>query len=263
MNYQIPSGITKTDEQSIYAIHNMISSIQHMTKEDIRNIDERSSLITIPIPHIDEANSLKNIIYTSIRRSFGFKDRDTKIGLIYCGDVGGTRSSLSKDLDWNNPHIHATMFLPNHVAPQSAKDHRRMNISLNHELLSIREVKEAWNRGYDIDVRKYDPEKGSLFDMMSYVYKAETRFIHQQANKFTTWTFPYDYRTKTNQIVDLLNPDVQNLLFKLHLYPEFILANPRLDRLTPIQLQCRWMYESASTNIDRRRIKQRFIRLVT
>jgi hypothetical protein len=93
------------------------------------------------------------------------------------------------------------MFLPHKVAPQSEKDHRRMNISLTHELLSIREVKVAWNKGRDIDIRKYDPTRKSIFEMASYSYKAETRFIPQQATKFTTWTFPYDHKSG-NKVVD-------------------------------------------------------------
>jgi hypothetical protein len=74
MNKHTPNEITKTDQQMIQAIHNVISSIQHMNQEDIRNIDERTYFLTIPLPHIDEANRLKNIIYTSIRQSFGYKE---------------------------------------------------------------------------------------------------------------------------------------------------------------------------------------------
>jgi hypothetical protein len=263
MNKHIPHEITKTDQQMIQAIHNVISSIQHMNQEDIRNIDERIYFLTIPLPHIDEANRLKNITYTSIRKSFGFKDRTTKIGLIYCGDIAGTRNGSIKDLDWTKPHVHALMFLPHQVAPQSEKDHRRMHLSLTHELLSIREVKEAWNKGRDIDIRKYDPTRNSIFEMASYSYKAETRFIPQQANKFTTWTFPYDHKSGMNKIVDASNPIIQNLKFDLHLFPENVFSHPRLDRISPMQTHYRELYVNASSDVEQTRIRNRFLRLVS
>jgi hypothetical protein len=256
-------GIQKTDLTTIQAIHHMISSIQHMTNEDIRNIDERSYLITIPIKHIDEANRLKNVIYTKIRKSFGFNDQDVKIGLISCSDIGGTRNGSNIDLDWNNPHIHATMFLPRQVAPQSETDQEKMKLSIRRELLSLYEVEERVRDGRRLDIRKYDPRLKSLFDMESYGSKADTRFIHQKAEAFTTWTFPHDPKSGSNMVLDTSDERIQDLLFKLHLYPEFILANPRLDRLTPIQSQYRLLHESASSSVERRRIKQRFIRLIT
>ena len=263
MNKHIPHEITKTDQQMIQAIHNVISSIQHMNQEDLRNIDERSYFLTIPLPHIDEANRLKNIIYTSIRKSFGFKDQKTKIGLIYGGDIAGTRSGSIQDLDWTKPHVHALMFLPHQVAPQSEKDHRRMNISLTHELLSIREVKEAWNKGRDIDIRKYDPTRKSIFEMASYSYKAETRFIPQQATKFTTWTFPYDPKSGNNKVVDTSNPNIQELMFNLHLFPENVFLHPRLDCMSPLQTHYREMYMNASSDLEQQRVRNRFIRLVS
>lgn len=254
--------ITKTDLAIIQATHHIALSIQHMTNEDIKHIDERSYLITIPIKHIDEANRLKKIIYTKIRKSFSFNDQDIKIGLIYCGDVEGTRSSMN-DLNWMNPHIHATMFLPRQVAPLSEAEQERMKLSIRRELLSLYEVEESVRSGRKIDVRKYDSNQASLFDMASYSSKADTKFIHQKADKFTTWTFPYDPKSGNNKVVDTSNPDIQDLLFNLHLFPENVFSYPRLDRMIPMQTHYREMYVNSVSDLEQQRVRNRFIRLVS
>lgn len=254
--------ITKTDLATIQAIHHIASSIQHMTDEDIKHIDERSYLITIPIKHIDEANRLTNIIYTKIRKSFCFNDQDMKIGLIYCGDVEGTRSSIN-DLNWMNPHIHATMFLPRQVAPQSEAEQEKMKLSIRRELLSLYEVEESVRNGRKIDVRKYDSNQASLFDMASYASKADTKFIHQKAEKFTTWTYPYDRKLGSNTALNTSSKRIKDLLFDLHLFPENVFSHPRLDRMSPMQTLYREMYMNASTDVEQTRIRNRFLRLVS
>lgn len=256
-------AFTKSDLQTINAIHNVTSSIQHMTNEDIKNIDKRTYFITIPTAHINEANRLKTPIYSKIRKTFGFKNQEVKLGMIYCGDVEGTRSSLNKDLNWNYPHIHATIFLPKSIAPKSSSEEQNMIAAMENQLRCLNEVEEQFLRGRHVKILRYDPTQKSIFEMTSYGYKADSKFIHQHAETFTTWTFPYDHKTGDNVVLDTASERTRNLMFDLHLYPERVFAQPRFDRMTELQRHYRLLYEEAETDVRRERVKSRFLRLIS
>lgn len=263
MYHQSLHAFTKTDLQTINAIHNVTASIQHMSDEDIKNIDKRTYFITIPTSHKNEANRLKNPIYTKIRKTFGFKDQEVKLGMIYCGDVEGTRSSLNKDLNWNYPHIHATAFLPKSIAPKSSIEEQNMIEAMENQLRCLNEIEEQFQRGRNVKIQRYDPNIKSVFEMASYGYKADAKLTDQHAETFTTWTFPYDGKTNDNAVLDTSSERMQNLIFDLHLYPERVFAHPRFDRMTDFQKHYRCLYDEAETDIGRNRVKSRFLRMIS
>ena len=232
-----------------------------MTDEDIGHIDQRSYFITIPLSHIDEIQKTQKAIYTKIRKSFGFRDNDTKIGLILCGDINGTRSNLVHDLGYENPHCHGLIFIPKNIAPQDEFMEQKMFQNLKTGLGELDEVSRQVALGNEIYVARYDPQLGSLFQTISYTIKADTNPIFGQGDKFSYSTFPYDDKLNNiSRIIDFDNPRTQDLLFALHLYPDQVLANP--NHLTEQQMDYRQRYEDAVGTEAKSKIKKRFLKLI-
>jgi hypothetical protein len=148
-----------------------------MTDEDIKHIDQRSYFITIPLSHISKIQKTQKAIYTKIRKSFGFKDKDTKIGLILCGDINGTRSNLVHDLGYKHPHFHGLIFIPKNIALQDETAEKEMFQNLKSGLEELDEISRQVALGNAIYVARYDPQKGSLFQTISYTIKADTNPI--------------------------------------------------------------------------------------
>jgi hypothetical protein len=117
--------------------------------------------------------------------------------------------------------------------------------------------------GNKIYVARYDPQKGSLFQTISYTIKADTNSISGQGDKFSHSTFPYDDKLNyISRIIDFDNSRTQDLLFKLHLFPDQVLANANLKHLTEQQLHHRQRYENAVGTAAKSQIKQRFLKLI-
>lgn len=231
-----------------------------MTDEDIRHIDQRSYFITIPLNHINEIKSTQRAIYTKIRKSFGFKDKDNKIGLILCGDVNGTRTNLVHDLGYENPHCHGLIFIPKNIAPQDEATEKLMIEKLKSGLEELDEVSRQATKGNKVYIKRYDPQLGSLFQTISYTIKADINYISGQSDKFNYSTFPYDDKLNyISRIIDFDNPRTKDLLFKLHLYPDLVFANANLKHLTEWQLHHRQLYENAIGTEAKNQIKQRFL----
>ena len=234
-----------------------------MTDEDIKHIDQRSYFITIPLSHINEIQKIQKEIYTKIRKSFGFKDEDNKIGLILCGDINGTRSNLVHELGYEHPHFHGLIFIPKNIAPQDEFMEQKMFQNLKSSLAELVEISQQVKQGNKIYVARYDPQKGSLFQTISYTIKADTNSISGQGDKFSHSTFPYDDKLNyISRIIDFDNSRTQDLLFKLHLYPDQVLANANLNHLTEQQLHHRQRYENAVGTEAKSKIKKRFLRLI-
>jgi hypothetical protein len=234
-----------------------------MTDEDIRYIDQRSYFITIPLSHIDEIQRTQQAIYTKIRKSFGFRDNDTKIGLILCGDINGTRTNLVHELGYENPHCHGLIFIPKDIAPQDETAETAMVQNLKLSLAELVEISRQVAQGNEIYVRRYDPQIGSLFQTISYTIKADTNPIFGQGDKFSHSTFPYDKKLNSiSRIINFDNPRTQELLFKLHLYPDQVFANANLNHLTEQQMDYRQRYEDAVGTEAKSKIKQRFLSLI-
>lgn len=231
-----------------------------MTDEDIRHIDQRSYFITIPLSHINEIQRTQKAIYTKIRKSFGFRDNNNKIGLILCGDINGTRTNLVHDLGYENPHFHGLIFIPKNIAPQDETAEKIMFQKLKSGLQELNEISRQVALGNEIYVARYDPQLGSVFQTVSYTIKADTSFIYGQASKFNYSTFPYDDQlNNTSRIIDFDNPRTQDLLFKLHLYPDQVFANANLNHLTDWQVHHKQRYESAVGAEAKLQIKKRFL----
>ena len=234
-----------------------------MTDEDIGHIDQRSYFITIPLSHINEIQKTQKEIYTKIRKSFGFKDKDNKIGLILCGDINGTRSNLVHDLGYENPHFHGLIFIPKNIAPQDETAEKEMFQNLKTGLGELDEISRQVAQGNEIYVRRYDPQLGSLFQTISYTIKADTNPIFGQGDKFSHSTFPYDDKLNNiSHIIDFDNPRTQDLLFALHLYPDQVFANANLNHLTEQQMDYRQRYEDAVGTEAKSKIKKRFLKLI-
>ena len=192
-----------------------------MTDEDIKHIDQRSYFITIPLSHINEIQKIQKEIYTKIRKSFGFKDEDSKIGLILCGDINGTRSNLVHELGYEHPHFHGLIFIPKNIAPQDEFMEQKMFQNLKSSLAELVEISQQVKQGNKIYVARYDPKPRSLFQTISYTIKADTNSISGQGDKFSHSTFPYDDKLNyISRIIDFDNSRTQDLLFKLHLFPD-------------------------------------------
>jgi len=234
-----------------------------MTDEDIKHIDQRAYFITIPLNHIDEIKSTQNVIYTKIRKSFDFRDEDNKIGLILCGDVNGTRTNIVNDLGYQNPHHHGLMFLPKDIAPHTELLEQEMYGNLRSGIGELSEVSRQVTKGNDIYIERYDPKKDSLFQTISYVIKADTNFVSGHADKFNHSTFPYDKTLScTSRIIDFSNQRTQDLLFKLHLYPEQVLATANPSHLTAWQGHQRGLYEGELGEEDKAKVRSRFLSLI-
>jgi hypothetical protein len=234
-----------------------------MTDEDIRHVDQRSYFITIPLSHIDEIQRTQQAIYTKIRKSFGFRDNDTKIGLILCGDINGTRTNLVHELGYENPHCHGLIFIPQNIAPQDETAETAMVQNFKSSLVELVEIYRQVAQGNEIYVARYDPQRGSLFQTISYTIKADTNPIFGQGNKFSHSTFPNDNKLKSiSRSVEFDNPRTQDLLFKLHLYPDQVFANANLNHLTDWQLHYRNRYNNAVGTEAKSKIKKRFLSLI-
>jgi hypothetical protein len=234
-----------------------------MTDEDIRHIDQRSYFITVSLSHIDEIQRTQQSIYTKIRKSFGFKDNNTKIGLILCGDINGTRTNLVHELGYENPHFHGLIFIPKDIAPQDETAETAMVQNLKSSLAELVEISRQVVQGNEIYVARYDPQLGSLLQTISYTIKADTNPIFGQGDKFSHSTFPYDKKLNSiSRIINFDNPRTQELLFKLHLYPDQVFANANLNHLTDWQLHYRNRYNNAVGTEAKSKIKQRFLILI-
>ena len=91
--------------------------------------------------------------------------------------------------------------------------------------------------GNEIYVVRYDPKFDSLFQTISNTIKADTNSISGQGDKSRYSTFPYG--AKLNDIsrsIDFDNSQTQDLLFKLHLYTDQVVANANLNHLTDWKL---------------------------
>lgn len=236
-----------------------------MTDEDIQHIDQRSYFITIPLNHMDEFKTTQKAIYTKIRKSFGYKGKPTQIGLILCGDVNGTRTGLVNELAYENPHYHGLILLPKNVAPKNEDEdeEQKMVKKIKSALEELDEVTLQVNKGNKIYVQRYNPKPKSMFQTVSYVIKADTNFTSKHADKFNCSTFPYDDKLNhTSRIIDFDDPRTQDLLFKLHLYPDEVFANSNLNHLTQWQLGHRQSYENAIGAEAKNKIKQRFLKRI-
>jgi hypothetical protein len=134
---------------------------------------------------------------------------------------------------------------------------------LKSSLAEIVEISRQVALGNEIYVRRYDPRRGSLFQTVSYTIKADTNSIFGQGDKFSHSTFPYDKKLNSiSRIINFDNPRTQNLLFKLHLYPDLVFANANLNHLTEQQMDYRQRYENAVGTEAKSKIKQRFLSLI-
>jgi hypothetical protein len=125
------------------------------------------------------------------------------------------------------------------------------------------EISRQVAQGNEIYVRRYDPQRGSLFQTTSYTIKADTKPIFGQGDKFSHSTFPYDKKLNSiSRIVNFDNPRTQDLLFKFHLYPDQVFANANLNHLTEQQMDYRQRYENAVGTEAKSKIKQRFLSFI-
>jgi hypothetical protein len=135
--------------------------------------------------------------------------------------------------------------------------------NLKSSLAELVEISRQVAQGNEIYVTRYDPQRGSLFQTTSYTIKADTNPIFGQGDKFSHSTFPYDKKLNSiSRSVEFDNPRTQELLFKLHLYPDQVFANANLNQLTEQQMDYRQRYEDAVGTEAKGKIKQRFLSLI-
>lgn len=65
-----------------------------------------------------------------------------------------------------------------------------------------------------------------------------------------------------SRIIDFSNQRTQDLLFKLHLYPEQVLANADLSHLTAWQWHQRGLYEGAVGEEGKAKVRGRFLSFI-
>ena len=83
------------------------------------------------------------------------------------------------------------------------------------------------------------------------------------ADKFNHSTFPYDKKLRcTSRIIDFSNQRTQDLLFKLHLYPEQVLANAGLSHLTDWQWHQRGLYEGEVGEEEKAKVRSLFLSFI-
>lgn len=199
--------------------------ICHFDRENFNGLDVRSYFLTIPVKSKGCFQFILPVIYTKVRKAFGFgdgKDGD-QIGMLAAGDIRGTRKNQVREYDRSGPHIHAVMILPKRLAPKDALQEKKLMQDIANEIGKIREVSTAVR---DLsragDATWIRPIYGGMVGMLKsifYTIKADQNFSGQFGEAFAFKIFPLEQKKSLlhRQAAFEVSEDLR---VKMYCYPE-------------------------------------------
>ncbi len=268
-----PPKKSQIDIQHIKAINDIAASLQRMPKEDHKNFDTRTYAFEFPITFLDQegTRSIYDVTYVKIRETYRFHEDAIKIGMLIAADVNGTRSRTVEYTDRLNAHVHGVIILPRSLSPNNARYQEQLinawkdKLSEIHGVPQSRQIKpcELPHESKDIWIKPYDTSRKRIEACVSYGEKADRNYNHMFGESVAAAVYPYDKKLKHRGVrLDIDNPDVLDLVFNLHLFPEKVLTEPHLDNLSPWQRHYRELYEDIKDASKREMLKQRFLSTV-